>query len=1750
MTLFKILPLITQLVIPPANPSLEDFDQGLELPDIGYHELRVLTPRLLELYLVNSQDQPGGWDTSTRPISMLPPLTAPYWWDFLDGRAPRANAPTPASFTVEIDGQAAGIERVGFRRRSFHGDRTGEVLRVGQSIYLLLDQAVPNNAVVSVRDAPGSATPYLEDFSFETQSHPNRLSPLIHVNALGYGATWPVQDGPGDKIAHVSLFAGDLGRIYADEEAGQWMIAPATIDAILTDEATPLGLSFASRFEIIDAETKAVVFQSDPNAYTVRDDSHWPTYNGVLELDFSSLVTPGTYRLRVPGLGASMPFTIGDQMAMTLTRTLAHGLYHQRSGEDHQLPYTRFVDPPGHLAPASIPFDDWQDGWAYRRGREASNFVFAREDLAADHPAAQLRSPETSLFPFVGDVAAWWPFDGKPVFEEDVMIAGFNEGTYEGFTITDPFAGSPLGHAFGNQPARSAYPGRSATDTTEAITPQQSWEAPDGRSANELSGFHGVGFINTYQIFEPDPDEIDAPPTETRATGILETTPFTIERPWISFLIAGTNQPYDLDAGGQPSGVTAINLLVNGEAVATATGQDRNLLQAHHWDVTPWLGQTATVQIIDSSIIGYLLVDEVRQSHRDQVRDLSSHRHAGTMKNGAHITDRQSQAILGLSLVLDGDDDHVVTHALPHLTGDTALTISLWLKLDDRDRSQTVFAKGPANGVTDFALTYDGDSRRLRWRVGTHTVEAATAWNDFSWHFVSATFTANDPAGLRLWMDAPSTVATASTAGTTSLPNTDAVLHLGTDSALTDGLFLGGLMDDLRIRESVVADDELIAASKGVGPWVDVSLGHFDAGDYSKYMINSALTLHTFIFTADQLLQLPGDGNDPDPMDNLGLPESGDGIADILHAAKWEADYIVKMQDTDGGFFFLVHPRNRTFESNVLPSEGDPQVVWPKTLSSTGAAVGALVETASSPAFARHFPEDAARYMEAGMRGWEFIVRAVETHGVDGAFQRLWHYGADAEARDEVGWAAAALFAATGDPQYEARLREWMPWDTAELHGLAFGWREFRRFTWLKTYESTGAAMRNYLFAGRGNRSGRSISYDDTPVGPKAYHEHVRDEVLGYGKDLLEWTESNPYRSAVPLESKKFNSVIYFFAIANGFDLLTASLLDSNPDYFRAVLSNLNYHLGSNPSNRTFVTGLGWSQTHEIVSQFADNDERQLPPAGITVGSVNTGVPWLAEYQGLLGVQTYPPATNETDIATPYGVYHRPIDVWDVSNEFVIPIHAKAFATASYLYSMTDESRASETPAPAIQILGAPGRAEVGGLYDLEVISSEADLSDGRIVWEAPGHEFSQSRTYTITTDIARESWVEVEVLWEDGKRSYARAVFDVKDEVTQSTEQYQPTPLVPGTAPYAKVLGNRSVRLYYPLDEHFEDVMQAVPLRRGYASDAYRLRTDGAPIFDNGNFEWPNYADSRPNFRALRLDNSDDLLETPDRTLFARELFPPQTEWISVESIIYIEEFDENRGAAYLFGLDIEAQAQPVRLWLYKDPWQGPVTGIYGKSQITDLSAFVPPGEWLHVRTVMDRTHTTFYRNGEQVDQVPTEAFDEWLNPERRIKLLLGGFRGYVSDFIVKAGTGTPDNPAGIALPPLSHYSQWAVDTLGSDAEALADPDADGATNLLEYALGTDPAANDGPAQRLQSLLDGQGRTVLYYTRPIYRPGVQYEITYSTDLDQWQSFDPPLEPSLVEEHDNDTDSIYFNDDRFQPGAGGQRFVRLEITAP
>ncbi len=508
------------------------------------------------------------------------------------------------------------------------------------------------------------------------------------------------------------------------------------------------------------------------------------------------------------------------------------------------------------------------------------------------------------------------------------------------------------------------------------------------------------------------------------------------------------------------------------------------------------------------------------------------------------------------------------------------------------------------------------------------------------------------------------------------------------------------------------------------GP-VDVTGGHHDAGDYSKYTINSASLVHFLMFAVDSL---PGVAN----LDNLGLPESGDGISDVMQEAKWETDFLAKMQDADGGFYFLVYPKNREYESNVLPDHGDQQVVWPKNTAATAAAVAALAEAGSSPRFKARYPAEAALYLQKAQLGWQFLANAIARYGKAGAYQKITHYGDDFTHDDELAWAAAAMFAATGDASYQQTLKSWFdPSDPAN-------WR----WGWWHGYMGFGNAERTYAFA---VRSGRLFANQVD----SAYLAKCEAELRAAGDDALTWSNQSAYGTSFPLESKHVQSAGWYFSGAQTFDLTVAYQLDARADYFNAIVRNANYEAGSNPVNVSYVTGLGWKRQQEIVHQYAQNDRRMLPPNGIPLGNIQTGPVYTSTYGTELAALTFP---RDNDGSAPTPFYDRWSDTFNVTTEFVHLDQARAFATYAFLGAQSPGATQAWTSA-AGTITGLPDTVAQNTPVTARFEVPGMDLSAARILWEAKGQQPAYGPTFTFVPTGNGDQWVEAEAQWADGRR-------------------------------------------------------------------------------------------------------------------------------------------------------------------------------------------------------------------------------------------------------------------------------------------------------------------------------------------------------------------------------------------------------------
>jgi hypothetical protein len=508
---------------------------------------------------------------------------------------------------------------------------------------------------------------------------------------------------------------------------------------------------------------------------------------------------------------------------------------------------------------------------------------------------------------------------------------------------------------------------------------------------------------------------------------------------------------------------------------------------------------------------------------------------------------------------------------------------------------------------------------------------------------------------------------------------------------------------------------------------VDVSGGHHDAGDYSRYTINSAELVHYLVFAADSI---PGVA----ALDNLGIPESGDGIPDVLQEAKWEADFLSKMQDADGGFYFLVYPKDREYESNVTPDHGDSQVVWPKNTSATAAAVAALAQCASSPGFRRNYPDAAAGYLRRAMLGWRFLTDAIAKYGKAGSYQKITFYGDDFTHNDELAWAACELFVATGDPRFQQKLFEWLP-DPSASATLRWGW-------W-RMSEGWGNAIRSYAFAARSGRL--SAGALDT-----RYLRLCEDQVIAAGDDALDWSGKSAYATPFPTATKALNRAGWYFSVDQACDMAVAYAIDPKPGYVDALVGAMNYEGGCNPVNITFLTGLGSGRQREIVDQYAQNDRRILPPSGIPIGSIQSDSRYIAGYGPEQEAVTYP---ADDSAVGPYPLYDRWSDSFNVATEFIAVNQARGLLVTAFLAGLSAPSGRPWTHARAM--INAPGATvPLNAPVTLTVDVPGESLRLARIVWEARDQQPAFGPTFTFSPRNSGPQWVEAEVEWPDGRRA------------------------------------------------------------------------------------------------------------------------------------------------------------------------------------------------------------------------------------------------------------------------------------------------------------------------------------------------------------------------------------------------------------
>lgn len=377
---------------------------------------------------------------------------------------------------------------------------------------------------------------------------------------------------------------------------------------------------------------------------------------------------------------------------------------------------------------------------------------------------------------------------------------------------------------------------------------------------------------------------------------------------------------------------------------------------------------------------------------------------------------------------------------------------------------------------------------------------------------------------------------------------------------------------------------------------LDVTGGWYDAGDHGKYVVNGGIALWTLQnlyerqATSGRFAFADGPAR---------IPESGNGIDDLLDEARWEMRFLMAMQvprgertrvpvgplrqggtpafrtiDASG----MVHPKVADRRWTALPTrpaeDREDRLLYPPT---TGATLN-LAATAAQCAriWRRIDPAFAARCLTAAERAYAAALSNPQVYATS-SFTGSGGYGDD-DLSDERYWATAELWATTGDPRYGAA-----------LHRLPAYGAPVREPSW-----GDVAALGTITLAG-------------AATVPSAEAARARAMLVTAADGFLAEEARSGYR--IPYATLAYpwgsNATILNRAMILGL----AHRFTGAARYRDGAVDAMDYVLGRNPLDQSYVSGFGARPLRNPHHRFwARQMDASLPgpPPGVLSGGPNS----------------------------------------------------------------------------------------------------------------------------------------------------------------------------------------------------------------------------------------------------------------------------------------------------------------------------------------------------------------------------------------------------------------------------------------------------------------------------------------------------------------------------------------------------------------
>lgn len=367
------------------------------------------------------------------------------------------------------------------------------------------------------------------------------------------------------------------------------------------------------------------------------------------------------------------------------------------------------------------------------------------------------------------------------------------------------------------------------------------------------------------------------------------------------------------------------------------------------------------------------------------------------------------------------------------------------------------------------------------------------------------------------------------------------------------------------VKDGTVAHDDSVHKA---GDPVVATGGWHDAGDYGKYVATTAVVVGRLLALYEQHPEIFSDGD-------LEIPESGNGLPDLLDEMKVGLDWMLAMQRSDGAVYRKLSGKNWP-HSTTPDADQQPRFLYGISTPETAKAAAAWAMAARI--YKKPRPQDAARYLDAARKAWYFLEQHPEQvfdyrEGDNSGSGPYMLNKTDNEEslshdRDDRIWAATELYLTTGDKKWGDYLAVELPDEPLRL----FEWKN-----------PVALAFENYL------RNGDRRELKDI----------IRHKIIDRADTVLETVSYSGYRIA----NGRFIWSSNKMTAEEGIILLHAYRLTGRRGYFQAAIDQVDYLLGRNHFNQSFVSGIGTQPVAHVSHIFARAAKIDIP--GLFVGGPN-----------------------------------------------------------------------------------------------------------------------------------------------------------------------------------------------------------------------------------------------------------------------------------------------------------------------------------------------------------------------------------------------------------------------------------------------------------------------------------------------------------------------------------------------------------------